>query len=175
VERYGVLHDGKDVVICDKHPLANINYCDHCEQYVEEKVENLPMYDERRDVCESCKEELGRCDHCEQWFDQQMDGYVYCEDSGNTYCDSCVGNGVTYFCYQCGYDYDDDESVYVDNRIFCKECFEGYYYTCKSCGKPVRQDDAKMVITPDSDDDGDPYCELCADNMDAFIAKKRRI
>ena len=98
-------------------------------------------------------------------------GYTYCLRCGKEeIVDSCstmmcydceLAYGISEndnfgFCKHCGCRLEGDKAYYVDEDVYCRDCYEDYAERCADCGDSFLRDD--MIY---DEERGEYYCEWC--------------
>lgn len=72
-------------------------------------------------------------------------------------CHSCRNSGSYHKCYGCGYIFKNDKPRKINDRIYCKKCYERFLFKCASCGKEYDAQKHRALTGPDRK----KYCEKC--------------
>ncbi len=142
------------------------NYCDCCEEYVDEGL--YPVRDRRgnwTEVCENCRDEYYTyCDCCGDYWPNdcvtEIDDHYYCDSCRAEYCSDC------YECddYHCTDDMTEVVNARGDEVLVCEDCRDRYYEQCHECDEYHIREDMTFVTLRDGDH---AYvCENCTDSYE---------
>lgn len=142
------------------------NYCDCCEEYVDEELYSVR---DRRgnwtEVCENCRDEYYTyCDCCGDYWPNdcvtEIDDHYYCDSCRAEYCSDC------YECddYHCTDDMTEVVNARGDEVLVCEDCRDRYYEQCHECDEYHIREDMTFVTLRDGDH---AYvCENCTDSYE---------
>ena len=106
---------------CDECRDDLMARCTDCDEWF--MVDEMHRLSSGRWVCCDCADDYGRyCNYCEEWH--EFDELIYCEDTGNYYCDEHPCNSDIYQCGDCGYWYERYDNVIWNERDECYYCLD---------------------------------------------------
>lgn len=92
---------------------------------------------------------VGEEAHCiicgDEYFEPDRMGCKECSTGDHGGCE----------CSHCGYSFDEEDGIYINDEFFCDDCVSNNFCRCEHCDEWVRDDDA--YIAPD----GTVRCEYC--------------
>ena len=83
------------------------------------------------------------------------DGAVFIEDAEKYVCEHCASSHY-YQCERCQAHYSIDGVEFLNDKVFCQDCFDEIANRCEDCGEAFYTEDLTTV------GDSDPLCESCA-------------
>jgi hypothetical protein len=72
----------------------------------------------------------------------------------------------TYSCYNCGVGINGDEENWIDEHVYCNECFDDAFAECAECGLTLNRDNMCWSEIDEAYycDQHSFYCEWCSEN-----------
>lgn len=83
------------------------------------------------------------------------------EEHTGPHCEDCRGSELC--CCDCGDSLDEDDSIAVDEDIYCGDCYDERFFSCHKCGEATSHADGVQV-------EDDTWCSYCADRYTAYCA-----